>query len=298
MEARQIRYFLAACETLNFTRAAENCDVAVPTLTRSIKALEDEVGGQLFRRERRLTHLTDLGRLMQQHLADAQKSIDAAEDAARRYGSLEDELKLGVITTMPGAPLVAFLQDLRQSAPDLKLQIWESHCEELGDALRGGQIDVALMSLPEYGAELRSQELMREPYMVAFPKGHRFEGMNAVPLRELEGQPYVKRLHCEFPSNFMRLGVAKPYKDVAVRYVSEREDWIQAMVLAGLGVTVMPAHLPLLPDLRMRPLVDPEVYRTISLVTVAGRPHSNPVKMAVAAARRTNWDGGAWRASA
>lgn len=289
MEARQIRYFLVACDTLNFTRAAENCDVAVPTLTRAIKALEDEVGGQLFRRERRLTHLTDLGRLMQQHLSAAQQSIEAAEHAAQRYTSLEDELKLGVITTMPSAPLIDYLQQVRATAPALKLQIWESHCDELGDALRAGHIDVAIMSRPEYEDDLRPIELMQEPYMVAFPKGHPFERMNAVPLRELEGQPYVKRLHCEFPSNFMRLGVAKPYKDVSIRYVSEREDWIQAMVLAGLGITVMPAHLPLLPDLSMRPLVDPEVYRTISLVTVAGRPHSKPVKTAVDVARRIDW---------
>lgn len=65
METHQIRYFLAACETLNFSRAAEQCNVAVPTLTKAIQKLEDELGGQLFHRERRLTHLTDLGRLMQ-----------------------------------------------------------------------------------------------------------------------------------------------------------------------------------------------------------------------------------------
>ncbi|MBD8890056.1 LysR family transcriptional regulator [Roseibium litorale] len=73
MELQEIRYFLASCETLNFTRAAANCGVAVPTLTRAIKKLEEELGGQLFRRERRLTHLTDLGRLMQRHFEIMQK---------------------------------------------------------------------------------------------------------------------------------------------------------------------------------------------------------------------------------
>jgi len=68
MEMHQIRYFLAVCETLNFTRAAENCNVTQPALTRAIQKLEDELGGLLFRRERHLTHLTDLGRLMRPQL--------------------------------------------------------------------------------------------------------------------------------------------------------------------------------------------------------------------------------------
>src|SRR6201995_4644868 len=59
VEMHQIRYFLAVSRTLNFTRAAEDCHVAQPSLTRAIKLLEAELGGDLFRRERNLTHLTD-----------------------------------------------------------------------------------------------------------------------------------------------------------------------------------------------------------------------------------------------
>ena len=64
MEMHQIRYFLAVSKTLNFTRAAEECHVSQPSLTRAIKLLEDEFGGELFRRERNLSHLTELGQRM------------------------------------------------------------------------------------------------------------------------------------------------------------------------------------------------------------------------------------------
>ena len=60
MEMHQIRYFLAVCDTLNFTRAAEQCHVSQPALTRAVKGLEDEFGGLLFHRERNNTHLTEL----------------------------------------------------------------------------------------------------------------------------------------------------------------------------------------------------------------------------------------------
>ncbi|MDX1576049.1 MAG: LysR family transcriptional regulator, partial [Kiloniellales bacterium] len=79
MEMHQVRYFLAVCEALNFTRAAEACHVAQPSLTAAIKKLERELGGELFRRERSRTHLTDLGRLMKPHL----EQIYAASEAAK-----------------------------------------------------------------------------------------------------------------------------------------------------------------------------------------------------------------------
>lgn len=291
METQQIRYFLAACETLNFTRAAERCDVAVPTLTKAIHKLEVTLGGHLFRRERHLTHLTDLGRLMQQHFADAQKALDAARSDAERYAGLAaGRLKLGIFSTMPSRHLTGYLRAIAAAAPELDLVLWEAHCEELGDALLRNEIDVAIMSSPEYESRLRAVPLFEEAYFVAFAPGHRFEAMNAVPMRELEGEAYIKRLHCEFPANFARLNVKRPYEGVRVRFVTEREDWVQTMVSAGLGVTLMPEHMPIVPGFLTRRVVEPEVSRKIGIVTVAGRQHSAPVEAAVRAARTMRWD--------
>ena len=78
MEMHQIRYFLAVAETLNFTRAAEKCNVTQPALTRAIQKLEEELGGLLLRRERNLTHLSDLGRLMKPHLEQILSESESA----------------------------------------------------------------------------------------------------------------------------------------------------------------------------------------------------------------------------
>ncbi len=291
MELHEIRYFLTACETLNFTTAADQCGVAVPTLTRAIKKLEDELGGQLFRRERRLTHLTDLGRLMERHFQTIQSAAAAARDEAARYTSADTKLKLGVFSTMSSMHLVIFLKSLRSRAPGLDLDIWESHCADICEALQLGDLDIALMSLPDYSADLRPVELFREPYQVAFARGHRFGNLAEVPLCELEGEDYVKRMHCEFPSNFAKLGVAKPYHSVRTRYATEREDWVQTMVAAGLGITLMPKYLPVMTDLELRDIVEPAVYRTVSIVTRAGRKHSVPVTKTLETARDLDWAG-------
>jgi DNA-binding transcriptional LysR family regulator len=290
MELHQIRYFLAACETLNFTRAAEKLDVSVPSLTRAIHALEEELGGQLFRRERHLTHLTDLGRLMQQHLATAHEATEAARKDAALYANADTTLKLGVVATMPASHLVGYLRALRTAAPELELRIWEANCEELGAALLEGELDIAISTSCAFDERLRPTPLFRERYHVAFAPGHRYEKMNAVPMREFEGEAYVKRLHCEFPANFAKLDIARPYRAVRTRYVGEREDWVQAMVAAGLGMTLMPEFLPILSGIETRLVIEPEVYRQVSLVTVAGRRHSQPVEIAVHTARSFAWE--------
>jgi DNA-binding transcriptional LysR family regulator len=290
MELHQIRYFLAACDTLNFTRAAELCGVSVPSLSRAVRALEDELGGQLFRRERHLTHLTDLGRLMQQHFATVQAAADAAKRDAQGYTTLSGAtLRLGVFASIATEPFTGFLGELRTLAPDMELRVWEANCEEIETALLAGEIDVALTSAPRSDERIRKLVLFEESYLVAFASGHRFERMNAVSMRELSGENYIKRLHCEFHSNFALLGVARPYDAVKVCYVGEREDWIQAMVKAGLGCAVVPEFQLLLPGVLTRKLIDPQVSRDISLATVASRPHSAPVAAAVSAARKFAW---------
>ena len=93
MEMHQVRYFLAVARTLNFTRAAEECNVAQPSLTRAIRQLEDELGGDLFRRERPHAQLTELGQRMQPLL---QQCYDSALGAR----SLASSIKSGDVGSL------------------------------------------------------------------------------------------------------------------------------------------------------------------------------------------------------
>src|SRR5215475_8486038 len=89
MEMHQVRYFLAVAQTLNFTRAAEECHVAQPSLTRAIKQLEGELGGDLFRRERPHAQLTDLGQKMYPLLKRCHESALGAQSLASSLKSGE-----------------------------------------------------------------------------------------------------------------------------------------------------------------------------------------------------------------
>lgn len=291
MEMHQVRYFLAVCEAQNFTRAAETCNVAQPSLTKAIKKLEEEFGGPLFHRERNHTILTELGRRIKPHIdlvADA--SVAAKQDAAGFFNDETVKIRLGVMTTIAPTRMIGFLSRLRAEIHGLEMELREAPGKALIKAMAAGELDVALMAMPILPDSLHAMPLYPERYMIAFPTGHPFQRQNAVNIAELKGLEYLQRVHCEFVEHYEEMGDAKPL-GVHVRYSSEREDWVQAMIAAGMGCSIMPEHMPMLDGIGIRPLREPKVSRTVSLVTVAGRRHSPAVAAMVRVAKRYRWPG-------
>lgn len=278
MESHQVRYFVALAEVLNFTRAAERCNVTQPSLTRAIRQLEDELGGPLFHRERNNTHLTDLGRTMQPFLAQIFANMQAAKSRARDMLQLKRaSLDVGLMCTIGPTKLVDLIGGFRRRCPDVELRLRNGRGQALQDALVTGEIDVAVLGLPEgLDERLNPIALFREDFMITFAPGHRFAAMHEVPAAELSGEPYISRANCEFTEHANRvltgLGV-----EVRPLYRSEREDWVLAMILAGLGWGFTPECSVALPGIEARPLVRPGIDRTIHVATVRGRPHSPAV---------------------
>ncbi|MDR6292914.1 MULTISPECIES: LysR family transcriptional regulator [Inquilinus] len=291
MEMHQLRYFLAMCRTLNFTRAAAACNVAQPSLTRAIRKLEVELGAPLFHRERQRTHLTDLGRLMRPHFEMAVAQARAAKARARSYVALERAvLHLGVMCTIGPTRLVGLLRRLHQDQPAIDLRLTEAAPGELSGLLLAGHLDLAILAEPtDCPGRLRTLPLYRERFRVAFPPGHRFAALDRVALAEVDGEPYLSRLNCEFIAVFDDM-LAERGVAVRERYESPREDWVQGLVMAGLGISFIPERLLMLSGLPSRPLVDPEVTRRIVIATVAGRPHSPAVSTVIRMARHFDWD--------
>ncbi len=290
MEMHEIRYFLAVCETLNFTRAAERVNVTQPALTRAIQKIEEELGGLLFRRERNRTHLTDLGQLLRPQLEQVLKGSEAVKAAARGFLKLDNApIKLGVMCTIGPLRFMSFLARFRTEHPGIELTLAEGVPDQLAKLLLAGELDVAIMAQPEaFDERLDLRLLYREPYVIAFPPGHRFAEMNAVPVAAVAGEDYLLRVNCEYKDYIGDVCRSNGFNTAKV-YRSEREDWIQAMVLAGMGITFMPAFSPLIPGLLTRLVVDPEITREVSLASIAGRRFSPAVATFVRAMQAYKW---------
>ena len=110
MEMHQIRYFLALCDELNFTRAAQISNVSQPSLTRAIKMLEEELGGPLFHRERANTHLSELGRTVKPYLQQVYREAEKAKRQAEDFVRLKQTpLRLGLMCTIAPNQMLEFI---------------------------------------------------------------------------------------------------------------------------------------------------------------------------------------------
>jgi DNA-binding transcriptional LysR family regulator len=290
MELHQIKYFLALCELLNFTRAAEKCNVSQPSLTRAIQNLEAEFGGPLFHRERQRTHLTELGRVMRPYFEQVSSQSQAAKDAAKTFVKLENvALKVGLMCTIGPAMLCGFVTAFRERYPGVEVEFMDAAGSALAKLLLSGDLDVAIFGLPEgLGDSLHALPLFEERFVIVCAPSHHFAQFDVVRGRDLHEANYVNRRNCEYyeyAGNILRgMGV---YVKMVMR--SDRDDWVQAMILAGLGFGFFSEYAVTMPGLLSLPLVEPEFVRTINLVTVRGRPHSPAVGAMVRSARTYKW---------
>jgi LysR family hydrogen peroxide-inducible transcriptional activator len=290
MELHEIRYFLALSKTLNFTKAAEMCNVSQPALTRAIQKMEDELGGLLFSRERGNTHLTELGRMLEPHLTEVLTRTQAAKETAQRFLRLDSaHLKLGVMCTIGPVRFVSFLSRFRADNPGIEITLTEAVPDRLCDLLLKGELDVALVARPDgFAAPLQPQPLYLERFVIACSAGHPFAQRNAVSVADLDGQPYLQRINCEF-RDFLRDTCHANGSYLVGAFRSEREDWILTMVAAGMGICFLPEFSNTIPGVISRPVIEPSVEREVCLVTVAGRRWSSPVAAFVRAVRQYKW---------
>ena len=293
MEMHQVRYFLAVAEALNFTRAAEKCNVAQPSLTRAIKLLEGELGGALFHRERANTHLSELGLTVRPHIQDVYDQSHEAKRLAQDFIRLKKtKLKLGIMCTIAPTHLIELVSSIHDRHPGVEIEITDASARQLDRRLLEGQLEAAIYCLPEREPDdrMHAMPLFREQMMIVVPPNHPLAAKNAVRVKDLNGQNYLNRANCEFNGYagqfFREQGVS-----CQTVYSSERDDWILAMIRSGLGFGFMPEYAMTDSFLVARPLIEPEFWRLVNLVTVRGRPHSPAVGALVREAMRIKWHG-------
>jgi len=293
VEMHQVRYFLTLCQELNFTRAAEKCNVAQPALTRAIKLLEQEFGGLLFHRERARTHLSELGQAVRPYLEEVVQQSQQAKRLATNFVELKGTpLKLGIMCTIGPNNFVALLTNLQAQHPGIELQIMDAGASELQERLLAGALEAAIYCWPDQIDErLHYIPLFREQFFIVLGRQHRLANRHEIRAGDLNGERYLNRINCE-QANLARDIFARQGTKVERVYRSDRDDWILAMVAAGLGFAFMPQYsITDRPDIVVRPLVEPEFWREVSLVTVRGRPHSPAIGALVRESMRTQWLG-------
>jgi LysR family transcriptional regulator, hydrogen peroxide-inducible genes activator len=242
MELQQLRYVVAVARTGNFSRAAEQCHVSQPSLSQQILKLEDELGERLFDRMKRVAKLTPHGEAFLRRAVHILHEVDAAKrDVTEAKDLLRGTITVGVLPTIAPYLLPEAMAKFTEKYSGVEIVVHEDTTAQLLKHTLAYEIDFALVSQPINDERLVVRDMFAEELLLALPPGHPLTRKRNIKVADLADDRLIvmKEGHC--------LG------DQVLRFC-ERHDWrpqisfrsaqletIQALVRAGLGISLIPA---------------------------------------------------------
>ncbi|MEU2339011.1 LysR substrate-binding domain-containing protein [Streptomyces sp. NPDC006654] len=253
LDLRKVRYFVAVAELLHFGRAAGRLHIAQPVLSRQIRALEKDLGAELFVRDSHGVTLTDAGR---QFLEDARPLLAAADGARRRASQAARGRQRLVVGFRAGVVVTRALRAFTAEHPDIQANARRVEWDDQERLILDGTVDIAYVRQPIRPDGLELRPLYSEPRVAMLPDRHRLAGKQEISLADLDGEQWIRY-------NDPRPG------DLPLRTIEEKFE----CVAAGAAITMVPrsaAEQYSRADIVYVPVVDAEPDRVL-LAWAAGR---------------------------
>jgi LysR family transcriptional regulator, hydrogen peroxide-inducible genes activator len=241
MEFHQLRYVCAIAETGSFSRAAERCQVAQPSLSQQVLKLEEDLGAKLFDRLGRSVRLTEAGRAFLPHARSILSQMETARSSvADKCADVRGSVAVGVIPTIAPYLMPRYTTAFAKKYPEAKLRIVEETTPVLVESLRDLSIDLAILALPLRHKDLELFPIRTEPLFAVLPKNHPRAATESLALKDLRGESFVmlRDGHC-----FRDLSLAAcTHARVTPRIAFESGQFssIFGMVAAGVGISLVP----------------------------------------------------------
>ena len=242
MEMHQLRYMVALARTGNFSRAAEQCHVAQPSLSQQIKKLEDELGERLFDRLKRQAKLTAHGEAFLRRAVRILEEVEAAKrEATDALDLLHGTVAIGVLPTIAPYLLPEVMAQFSAKFAGVEVVVQEDTTAQLLKLLHAYEIDLALVSEPINDDRLITVELFTEELLLALPPKHPLILKRTVSVADLAAEKLIvmKEGHClgDQVLGFCERSDLK----AKISFRSAQLETVQKLVCAGLGISLIPA---------------------------------------------------------
>lgn len=278
MELRQLAHFVAVTRQGSFTEAAREVHIVQSALSASIRQLERELGTALFDRTTRRVRLTPAGHALlpvaRRMLADARTARD---EVAAVTGLLRGRVAVGTIQALTWVDLPAALARFRRAHPEVEITLSEAPVDEMIEALRGGDLDLAYIARDQsrLPAALEVAASREEDLVVVTAAGHPLAARRETRLADLEAEPFI-----DFQAGAgLQAVVDRLCRDAGLaRRIGLRVTQLElltSLVEHGLGIAVLPAPVAERAGLTRLRITDAQAHRSVALVTraaCAGNP--------------------------
>jgi LysR family transcriptional regulator, hydrogen peroxide-inducible genes activator len=273
MEFNQLRYVCAIAETGSFSRAAERCQVAQPSLSQQVLKLEEDLGTRLFDRLGRSVRVTEAGLAFLPHARSILSQMEMARSSVTdKFADVRGSVAVGVIPTVAPYLMPRYTTVFAKKYPEAKLRIVEKTTPVLIEGLRDLSIDLAILALPLRHKDLELFPFYTEPLYVVLPRKHPRAAAETLAVKDLRGESFVmlRDGHC-----FRDLSIAAcTHARVAPRIAFESDQFssLFGMVAAGVGISLVP-EMAIDRNARCRyvRLSDARATRTVVTVVLRGR---------------------------
>lgn len=252
MNFRQIKYFVAVAQELNFGRAALALNISQPPLTRQIQQLEEEIGAPLFERTAKGVTLTQAGELLLQESLNIQSLVEQAVERTQRAGQGKlGRIDVGIFGSGILDTIPKLLLRFRTAYPDVNIVLHTLNKTEQIEALRQHRITIGFNRMLEPVADLRIELVQTEPLLVAMPEGHAMAAQQAIALAALKDHPMVlfpTGVKPNFSDRVMELCRQEGFLPNVSQEAGDSVTGV-ALVASGFGLALVPAsatslHLP------------------------------------------------------
>ncbi|WP_326565419.1 LysR family transcriptional regulator [Amycolatopsis rhabdoformis] len=267
---QQLKVLLAVADHGGFTAAGERLGMAQPAVSRSVAALETELGAPLLTRQRTGVALTEAGERAVRRAREAVRQVDLLRaEVAEVAGQITGTLRIASLPTATGTRLPAELRLFTERHPLVAVRLIEGVDQEVRDWLDLGVVDAAVVTLPAPG--LRTVLLDTHEMCAVLPVGHRLAEKDAVSYAELEEEPFVR------PTGGCAQVFSAAAEQVGVRleatFEAREMSAVLEMVRARLGVSILPSvGVPRLDGTVLRPLVPRTERRVAVAVSASASP--------------------------
>jgi DNA-binding transcriptional LysR family regulator len=290
MEMHQVRYFLAVARVLNFTRAADECNVTQPSLTRAIKQLEAELGGDLFRRERPAAQLTELGQRMHPLLKQCYEAASGARALASSFkGGEVGALRIALTHAVDLSLLIPHLDQIKRQFNRLEFRFLRGNSSEVAEFLKKGEAELGIAAeLGEDWDRLDTWPLFTESFDIVINKRHPLARREEISFEDLRAEQLLSRRYCEH-SDRLNTSLREHGIDVDRSHeISSERDLIE-LLEADIGIAVIPQTASIPPTLKRAAVDGLDARRTVHLYGVAGRERTAVASAVMRMLRGADW---------
>jgi DNA-binding transcriptional LysR family regulator len=239
MDLLQLRYFRVVARREHMTKAAEELAIAQPSLSKTIRRLEKEIGVPLFDRQERSLRLNQFGRVFLAHVEAMFSELEEGQREVLDMAGLDQGVVSLIAASLPWIP--DLLQRFQNLHPSIRFRLSQCPFVEIPQRLETGAYDFAFLSTPLMKPGVQWRSLLTEEILLVVPHNHRFAGQQQIPLREVAHEAVVIEKTGSGLRNLIETFCQQADITLSIPYEIEEPATLFAFVEAGLGVGFTPA---------------------------------------------------------